>query len=114
MIKRISLVRGKEGASREEFLTHWMGPHAEIVRTLPGVRGLRFGVVQQWSPPEEAWDGVGEVWFDSIEAAEAAFAAEPQRSLLAADRASFLGAAQSSFVEEHTVIVPPQSPAQSA
>ena len=107
MIKRLSLVRRREGASREEFLAHWMGPHADIVRAMPGVRGLRFGVVQRWTPEEEAWDGVGEIWFDSIEAAEAAFAAEPHRSLLAADRASFLGAAQSCFLEEHTVIPPP-------
>src|SRR5207249_1353232 len=80
VIKRISLVRRKEGMSREEFLAHWMGPHAEIVRRLPGLRGLRFGVVQRWSPEEAAWDGVGELWFDSIEAADAAFASEPART----------------------------------
>ena len=40
MIKRVSLVRRKEGMSREDFLAHWMGPHAEIVRHLPGLRGL--------------------------------------------------------------------------
>ena len=84
-----------------------MGSHAEIVRQLPGVRGLRFGVVTQWSPEEAFWDGVGEVWFDSIEAANSAFAAEPHHSLLVADRRSFLGEAQSCFVEEHTVLAPP-------
>jgi uncharacterized protein (TIGR02118 family) len=107
VIKRVSLVRRQEHLTREEFLAHWMGPHAEIVRRLPGVRGLRFGVVESWSPAEAAWDGVGEVWFDSIESAEAAFAAEPHRALLAADRLSFLGEAQSCFVEEHTVLRPP-------
>jgi len=50
MIKRISLVRRKPGMTHEEFLAHWMGPHAEIVRQFPGVRGLRFGAVQRWSP----------------------------------------------------------------
>jgi uncharacterized protein (TIGR02118 family) len=108
VIKRVSLVRRKVGMGREEFLAHWMGPHAEIVRHLPGVRGLRFGVVTQWSPEEASWDGVGEVWFDSIEAANAAFASEPHHSLLVADRRSFLGEAQSCFVEEHTVLAPPK------
>ena len=108
MIKRVSLVRRKVGMGREEFLAHWMGPHAEIVRQLPGVRGLRFGVVTQWSPEDAFWDGVGEVWFDSIEAANTAFAAEPHHSLLVADRRSFLGEAQSCFVEEHTVLAPPE------
>lgn len=107
MIKRVSLVRRQPEMSREAFLAHWMGPHADIVRQLPGVRGLRFGAVQEWSPPEAAWDGVGEVWFDSIEAAEAAFAAEPFHTMLVADRRSFLGEAQSCFVEEHTVVEPP-------
>lgn len=107
MIKRVSLVRRKAGISREEFLAHWMGPHAEIVRRLPGVRGLRFGVVHGWSPADAAWDGVGEVWFDSIESAEAAFGTAPHRSRLAEDRRNFLGEAQSCFVEEHTVLAPP-------
>jgi len=107
MIKRISLVRRKPELSREAFLDHWMGPHANIVRQLPGVRGLRFGVVEEWTPREFAWDGVGEVWFDSVEAARAAFAAEPLHSLLAEDRKLLFGETQSCFVVEHTAIAPP-------
>jgi uncharacterized protein (TIGR02118 family) len=107
VIKRVSLVRRREGLTHEEFVAHWTGPHAAIVRELPGVRGLRFGDVQAWSPAEAAWDGVGEVWFDSIESAEAAFAAEPYRSRLVEDRKLFLGEAQSCFVVEHTAVAPP-------
>jgi uncharacterized protein (TIGR02118 family) len=107
VIKRVSLVRRRDGLTHEEFVAHWTGPHAEIVRALPGVRGLRFGDVQAWSPPEAAWDGVGEVWFDSIEDAEAAFAAEPHHSRLVADRKLFLGEAQSCFVVEQTAVAPP-------
>jgi uncharacterized protein (TIGR02118 family) len=83
-----------------------MGPHADIVGRLPGVRGLRFGVVQRWSPEDAAWDGVGEVWFDSIADAERAFATEPYASMLVADRKKFLGEAQSCLVTEHTAIAP--------
>ena len=107
MIKRVSLVRRKPGMSREAFLAHWMGPHADIVRQLPGLRGLRFGVVQQWAPADAAWDGVGELWFDSIGDAERAFATEPFAAQLRADRAIFLGEAQAAFVEEHTRVPPP-------
>ncbi len=107
MIKRVSLVRRKLGMSREAFLVHWMGPHAAIVRQLPGLRGLRFGVVQRWTPGEAAWDGVGELWFDSMEAADRAFAAEPHASRLREDRLTFLGEAQAAFVEEHTALPPP-------
>ena len=108
MIKRISLVRRKQGLTREQFLAHWMGPHAEIVRQLPGLRGLRFGVVERWSPAEAAWDGIGELWFDSIAAAEAAFQTEPHISRLIEDRQKFLGEAQWCFVEEHTAMPPPE------
>ena len=107
MIKRVSLVRRCAGMTHEEFVAHWTGPHAEIVRQLPGLRGLRFGVVRSWSPEEAAWDGVGEVWFDSIEAAQQAFATEPYLSMLVEDRKTFLGEAQSCFVEERTAVPPP-------
>ena len=107
MIKRVSLVRRKAGMSHEEFLAHWMGPHAEIVRQLPGLRGLRFGAVERWSPADAGWDGVGEIWFDDIAAAEAAFKAEPHISRLIEDRKTFLGEAQWCFVEEFTAIAPP-------
>lgn len=106
MIKRVSLVRRREGMTQQAFIAHWTGPHADIVRTLPRIRGLRYGVVTAWSPPEDAWDGVGEVWFDSIADAEAAFVAEPWRTRLIADRALFLGQAQAAFVTELTVIEP--------
>ena len=107
MIKRISLVRRKPGMTREEFLAHWMGPHADIVRGLPGLRGLRFGAVTRWHPVDQGWDGVGEIWFDSVETAEAAFRAEPHISRLIADRQLFLAEAQWCFVEEHTAVPPP-------
>lgn len=107
MIKRVSLVRRKEGMSREDFLAHWMGAHADIVKQLPGLRGLRFGVVERWSPNGQPWDGVGELWFDSVEAAERAFATEPYLSMLVEDRKKFLGEGQWCFVEEHTKVAPP-------
>ena len=107
MIKRVSLVRRLPELSRDEFVTHWSGPHVEIVRGLPGLRGLRLGVVSTWTPAEAAWDGVGELWFDSRDAAERAFATEPFASQLGADRPLFLAEFQSAFVEELTVVPPP-------
>jgi uncharacterized protein (TIGR02118 family) len=107
MIKRISLVRRKPDWTHAAFIAHWMGPHAEIVKQLPGLRGLRFGDALKWSPGGAGWDGIGEIWFDSIEAAEQAFATEPHASRLKADRAYFLGEGQAVFVEEHTAVAPP-------
>ena len=107
MIKRISFVRRKAGLSLEAFLSHWMGPHADIVRQLPRLRGLRFGVVEQWAPPEAAWDGVGELWFDDVADVEYAFSSEPCKSRLTVDRKAFIGDMQWCFVREHTALEPP-------
>ncbi|TMD04302.1 MAG: EthD family reductase [Chloroflexi bacterium] len=106
VIKRVSLVKRKEGMSVEDFHAHWMGPHLEIVRQLKNLRGLRFDPVVEAGPDRE-WDGIGELWFDSVEDARAAFAAEPVKSLLGLDRPKFLGGNQVYFVTERTIIPPP-------
>lgn len=108
MIKRVSLVRRLPELTPAEFVAHWSGAHVEIVRQLPGVRGIRLGVVKTWNPAQSAWDGIGEVWFDSQEAADAAFAVEPLASQLACDRKLFLGEAQVAFVDEVTILAPPE------
>ena len=111
MIKRVSLVKRKEGMSLEEFHAHWMGPHMEIVRQIKNLRGLRFNPVLEAGPDRE-WDGIGELWFDSIEDARAAFDTEPIKSLLREDRPKFLGGNQVYFVAERTVIPPPVNGSQ--
>ena len=107
MIKRISFLRRKEGMSHEEFFAHWTGPHADIVRKMPGIRGLRFGLVQS-GRRRKPWDGVGEIWFDSVEDAKA-FATEPYKSQLVEDRQKFMREAQSCFVIEQTKVAPPRA-----
>ena len=103
MIKRISFVRRKAGMSQRGVPRPLDGPACRHRARHPRPprpalrRGDRAG-----HPEEAAWDGVGEIWFDSVEAAEAAFRAEPHISRLIADRAHFLGEAQWCFVEEHT------------
>jgi uncharacterized protein (TIGR02118 family) len=100
MIRRVSFIRRKIGLTREQFFAHWTGPHAEIVRQLPGLRGLRFSMVDRCIPEDTDWDGVGETWFDSIPDADRAFATDPFREMLVEDRAKFIGDAHSCYVEE--------------
>jgi len=108
MIKRVSLVKRKAGMSVEAFHAHWMGPHMEIVRQMKNLRGLRFNPVFEAGPDGE-WDGFGELWFDSVEDARAAFEAEPVKTLLGQDRPKFLGRNQVYFVTERTVTPLPES-----
>ena len=100
MIRRVSFIRRKPGMTRQAFFAHWTGRHAEIVRRVPGLRGLRFSLVEHCVPSSAEWDGVGETWFDSVADADRAFATEPFRALLLEDRPLFIGDAHSCYVED--------------
>ncbi len=102
MVKRVSLVRRKPGMSRDAFIAHWLGPHADIIRTMERARGYVINVIDD--PELAGWDGIAEMWFDSREAAEASFSKERIASLLADDRPNFIGEVRVVFVEEHTVL----------
>ena len=107
MIRRVSFIRRRAGMTADEFHAHWLGPHADIVRRIPGLRGLRFNRVLNCVPSGAGWDGVGETWFDSIADADAAFGAEPFKTLLTEDRPKFIGEAQSCYFEEQPGSGPP-------
>jgi uncharacterized protein (TIGR02118 family) len=102
VIKRISLVRRRDDLDMEAFVDHWLGPHAGIIRRMPRLRGYRVDVIRTWLGDEERWDGVGELWFDTREDLDAAFAAMADE--LTADRATFLAEARTAIVEEHVLI----------
>ena len=109
MIRRVSFISRKAGLSQQEFLAHWFGRHAELVRQLPGLRGLRFTRVDRCAPKGAAWDGLGETWFDSIPDSDRAFATEPWRAMLLEDREQFIGESQSCYVEEPAGFEPPDA-----
>lgn len=102
MIKRITLVRRREGMSVEDFVAHWTTTHAELAARLPGIRGCRINIVQHSPGAEQQWDGIGEVWFDSEAAMDDAF--EAMADEFAADRPLFIGEAHRILVHEHIVV----------
>jgi uncharacterized protein (TIGR02118 family) len=106
VIKRITLVRRREGMSKEDFVRHWTTTHAELAARLPGIRGCRINVVQGWADSEQPWDGIGEIWFDSEEAMAAAF--EALAVEFAADRPLFIGEASRALVDEVIVVLESQ------
>lgn len=102
MIKRVSLVRRRDGMSHEEFAAYWLGPHAEIARGIPDALGYVINVARD--PDAAGYDGFAEVWFESEEAAVAAFGQEPFASTIAADRPKFVGDQTVFLVDEHRVL----------
>lgn len=102
MFKAIILLTRREGATREEFRAWWLGPHAELARGLPGLRRLVFNLVEDG---DAAVDGVSELWFDSREAFEAAYASEHGRRV-AADSLANVGRRERLVVDERPLVEP--------
>ncbi len=97
MFKAVILLTRREGASHEDFRSWWLERHAPLARQLPGLRRLVFNLVEN---EDTTCDGVSELWFDSREAFESAYASEIGRRV-AADSLANVSARVRLFVEEH-------------
>lgn len=100
MFKAIILLTRREGQTREEFRDWWLGRHAPLARQLPGLRRLVFNAVDT---DDEPCDGVSELWFDSREAFDAAYASEVGQRV-AADSLANVGSRVRLFVDEHVQV----------
>jgi uncharacterized protein (TIGR02118 family) len=98
MFKAIILLARREGTTREAFAAWWIGSHADLARGLSGLRGLRFNLVE-----EGDFDGVSELWFDSREAFEAAYADEHGRRV-AEDSLAHVARRERLFVTERILV----------
>jgi uncharacterized protein (TIGR02118 family) len=73
MLKIISLLKRKDGMSRDEFY-HWAkDEHPQLAKALTNIRGYRMNAARL-TEPEAAFDAVSEMWFDDAAAFDAAFA----------------------------------------
>lgn len=63
------LVR-KEGMSHEEFVDHWQNTHTPIAKEIDGV--VRYTTVLPTDPENAEFDGVSELYFESLDALRAA------------------------------------------
>jgi uncharacterized protein (TIGR02118 family) len=98
----------KEEVSTEEALRHWRGEHAELVRTVPGLRGyVQDHCTESPEGGDIPYTGLGEVWFDSFEAAATA-TRTPEWSKLISDPSTFmnLNTVVAAWADEHRIIEP--------
>ena len=86
--------------SRDDFRRWWIDEHAPLARTLPGVRQIRFNVLDEGAP----FDGIAELWFDSRADFEAAYASEIGRAV-AADSLAHVSGRVRLFASEHPLRV---------
>jgi uncharacterized protein (TIGR02118 family) len=121
MIKIVFCLRRSPHLSREEFQTYWRDTHAPLVRSHAAALGIRR-YVQVHSVDDsistaiagprhspEPFDGVAELWLDSLDALVAAGSSDTGRAAAAAlldDERRFIDLARSPLflAEEHVII----------
>ena len=121
MIKLVFVIRRREDMPPEEFHRYWLEEHGPLARSLIEPLGARRYVQTHTVAPElnpqlaatrgtaEAFDGLAEIWWDSVEALGAAFTSEEGQKAgrtLMEDEAKFIDFARSSLflAEEHVIL----------
>lgn len=101
MIKIVAVIRKKPELTREQFLESWNVEHPEFVRKLPGIRRYRQNPAIEHS---KAWpfDGMAELWFDSVKAVAVAYAGDEAKALFEHEK-SFLDDMQWFIAEESEI-----------
>ena len=100
MFKAMILLKRKEDMSFEDLKTHWLEKHSELVRQLPGLRKAVFNFSTQNGDGDI--DAVSELWFDSEQAFNDAYASDIGQQV-AADSLARVSRRERLFLEEHSI-----------
>ena len=127
MVKLVFALRRLPSLSREEFQRYWLETHAPLVRANSEPLGIRRYVQVHTLPDDfnmalrasrgapEPYDGVAELWYDSLQAIAAATSTPEGRAAAAVlldDERRFIDHEHSPlwFAEEHPIIDPVTAP----
>ena len=91
MTKVIFVLHKRPDMDRDEFRRYWRDVHGPIAARMPGLRKYvqNYAVCLTPRPATSPCDGIAELWFDSAEAMQAAFAS-PEGVATMADSPNFL------------------------
>lgn len=113
MIKLIALLKRKPGMTLEQFAKRWLDEHTKLSSKMPGVREYRINIAAPHQPDDTAeplYDGTAELWWDSMEAMEAAFSS-PEGVVAGADADLFADMRIHIYTDEYIVVPGPVRPA---
>ena len=110
MVKLVAFLKRKPGITAEAFARRWVHEHTRLARQLPGLRGYRINIATSRQPEgtglEPIYDGTAELWWESIEAMESAFATEIGRRA-GADADEFAAVRLHLYTTEHVIVPGP-------
>lgn len=111
MIKLIALLKRKPGLSRKEFADRWLNDHIKLSSKMPGLLGYRVNIAIDHQPDgdgvEPIYDGTAELWWDSVEAMEAAFDSQ-EGKIAGEDADQFAELRIHIYTEEHFIVPGPE------
>ena len=111
MVKCIALLKRMPGTTREEFSQRWLKEHLKLSVRMPGLLGYRVNIAINHQPDgdgvEPIYDGTAELWWDSVEAMEAAFASD-EGVTAGVDADQFATVRIHVYTDEHVVIPGPE------
>jgi uncharacterized protein (TIGR02118 family) len=113
MVKLVICASRKPGITREEFGTYWREKHGPLVKSVTEfARHVRKYVQCHWTESPvpfgiaAQYDGVAELWFDSVEEAQAAFREPKYFEIIRPDELKFVDPRQCiSFVTEEVDVI---------
>lgn len=100
MFKAVIFLKRREDKTHDEFAHWWLKEHKPRAEQLPKLRRGVFNLIAE--DMAEAYDGISELWFDSQEDFEAAYASDIGKAV-AADSMQNVSARERMFVTEHSL-----------
>lgn len=97
--KAIILLSRRDDMTHDEFLRWWFDDHAPLAAQLPNVRRIVFNA----SRDHDDVDGVSELWFDTEDDFNAAYATELGKAV-AADSLAHVRSRTRLFVDERSIL----------
>jgi len=79
LTKIMILLKRQKHLSLEEFKNWWLGQHKELAAQMPKLKRAYFNLVQ--GDENILYDGVSELWFDSVADFESAYQSEIGRKV---------------------------------
>jgi len=112
MVKFIICATRKAGMSREEFSTYWRNHHGPLVKSVPEFmrhvrKYVQCHIVEHGVPlgADGGYDGIAELWFDSVEELVNAFNEPRYLEIIRPDELKFADLPRSiSFITEEVPI----------
>lgn len=107
MQRIIVYLKRRADLPRPQFFDWWLGPHRARAEQLPGLRHYIISLAAD--DQEGPFDGMAELWFDDLTAADTAFASAAGQAATA-DAAAHTARRERLCLTEHMIIAHPTPP----